>query len=98
MKVLGKIPVNEFDSKSIIVTSPSNPISDGKQPESLLLRKLISFKVFVILPMLLGMHPLNLLLANTTTETGELPRFSGIYDVNLLSFKNNASRSLLKSS
>lgn len=47
--------------------------------------------------MLLGMQPPSLLFAKTTTETGELPRLSGMLELNRLSFKNSASRSLSNS-
>lgn len=47
--------------------------------------------------MLPGIHPPKLLFAKTKTETGELPRFSGIPNWNLLSFKKIASRGLSKS-
>jgi hypothetical protein len=97
-KRLGKMPVNEFELTSNTAAFPSMPISVGKHPPSLLFVKTISFKVFPILPMVCGMQPVNLLLAKTATETGEFPRVSGIVDVNRLSFKNKASRSLLKSS
>ncbi|TYG85255.1 hypothetical protein ES288_A13G038500v1 [Gossypium darwinii] len=53
---------------------------------------------FDILPMLRGIHPSNLLLANVTTETVDLPIVSGMLQVKRLSFKNNASRSFSKSS
>ncbi|KAK3002793.1 hypothetical protein RJ639_018351 [Escallonia herrerae] len=69
-------------------------ISSGKQPVSSLFEKMISSNVLPILLMLFGMQPFNLLLANTATETGELPRFSGMLDVNRLSFKNKASSSM----
>lgn len=49
-------------------------------------------------PILLGIHPVNLLLANVTTEAVESPRDSGIVEVNLLLFKKIASSSFLKSS
>jgi hypothetical protein len=96
-KLDGKIPVNPLWLASNTVTLPSSPISAGKQPPRSLPIKMTSFKL-VILPMLCGMQPVNLLFANVTTETGELPIVSGIVDVNRLSFKNKASRSLLKSS
>lgn len=64
----------------------------------LLLIKSISFNVSFMSPMLPGMHPLNWLLAKTTTEAGEEPRFSGIVDVNRLLLRKMASSFLLKSS
>lgn len=48
--------------------------------------------------MLLGMHPVNLLLANTITEAGEFPKLSGMFEVNRLLFTKMASKSLSKSS
>jgi hypothetical protein len=98
LKHLGNTPLNEFEPTSRTVAFPSFPISDGKQPERLLFKKTNSFNVLPILPMLLGMQPVSLLLAITTTEAGDDPRVSGIVDVNLLLFKNNASRSFSKTS
>ena len=94
-KLCGRIPVNEFKLASKIVTFPSNPTSAGKQPPRSLFMKTISFR-FAILPMLCGIHPSNLLLANVTTDTVDLPIASGMVEVNLLLFKNNASRSFSK--
>lgn len=98
LSVFGKTPLKEFDFTLTIVAFPSNPISDGKHPESSLFSRTISFSVCDIFPMLFGMQPLILLFASTNTETGEFPRFSGIWEVNKLSFKNKASRSISKSS
>jgi hypothetical protein len=98
LKDFGKIPVNVLEAMSKTVTFPSKPISAGKHPVRSLFRKTISFNVPAIFPMLLGMQPLRLLLATTTTEAGEFPRVSGMVDVNRLLFKNRASKSLLKSS
>ncbi|KAI5382957.1 hypothetical protein KIW84_070382 [Lathyrus oleraceus] len=42
-------------------------------------------------PILEGMHPWNLLFARTTTDAGELPKFSGSTDENRLSFMKRAS-------
>nr|GMC77607.1 hypothetical protein LSAT_8X69640 [Ipomoea batatas] len=50
------------------------------------------FNVFPILAILAGIHPPRSLLAKTRTETGELPRFSGIPKRNRLSLRNKASR------
>lgn len=58
---------------------------------------MISFKLDM-LPMLHGMQPEKLLLANVTTETIDFPTVSGIVDANRLLFKNIASRSFTKSS
>lgn len=55
-----------------------------------------SFNVLPIFPMLAGMHPPRSLLANTRTETGELPKLSGMPKRNLLSLRNKASKSLSK--
>ena len=59
--------------------------------------RMISFKVLPIFPMLPGIHPPRLLFARTRTEIGEFPRFSGMPNRNLLSFKKIASRGLSKS-
>ncbi|KAJ4824035.1 hypothetical protein Tsubulata_007431 [Turnera subulata] len=60
--------------------------------------RMISFNELVMLPMLLGMQPVNSLLAITIAEAGEDPIVSGMLDENLLLFKKIASRSLRKSS
>ena len=60
-------------------------------------KRIISLSVFPIFPILPGIHPPRLLLAKTNTETGELPRFSGMPNLNLLSLIKIASRSLSKS-
>ena len=95
---MGKIPLKELELISKTVRFPRLPISAGKHPASLLLETIISFRVFLIFPMLRGMHPWKWLLAMTKTETGEFPRVSGMMDVNRLLFKNKASSSMLKSS
>lgn len=97
LKDLGNAPVNVFEETSRTVSFPSFPISDGKQPERLLFKNIISFNVLAIFPMLHGMQPVRLLLATTTTEAGDEPRVSGMVDVNLLLFKNKASSSFRKS-
>jgi hypothetical protein len=97
-RLLGKIPDNEFDAASKTVTFSNNPMLGGKHPERSLFKKMISFSVLVIFPMLLGMHPSSLLLARTTTEAGEFPRVSGMLYLNLLLLKNNASSSFSKTS
>lgn len=74
-----------------------SPIWGGKQPVRLLFKRMISFKVLAILPILPGIQPPRSLFANTKTETGEFPRFFGIPNLNLLSFKNIASKSLSNS-
>ena len=95
-KLLGKIPVNELDETSNTVRFLSIPISTGKQPERSFPPNAISFNL-PILPILLGIHPVKLLFEKTTTDTVELPRFSGIVPVKRLLFRNKASSSLLKS-
>lgn len=97
-KLSGKVPTKELEAAFRTVTLVSVPISDGKQPPSLLLAKTISFNVLDIFPMVLGMQPWNLLFANTTTETGDSPRVSGMVEVKRLLFKNNASSFISKSS
>lgn len=92
-----RIPLNEFELMSNTVTFEIWKISGGTHPPSLLFEKINSFK-FLIFPMLLGMQPSKLLLAMTRTETLELPIVSGMLHLNLLLFRNSASKSLLKSS
>ncbi|TYJ32275.1 hypothetical protein E1A91_A05G024600v1 [Gossypium mustelinum] len=52
----------------------------------------------VMLPRLDGTHPRNLLLANTITETGELPKLSGRLNLKRLWLMKMASKSLSNSS
>jgi hypothetical protein len=59
-------------------------MSDGRQPDRLLFKSMISLRVADMFPRLGGMHPLRLLLAKTMTETGEFPRLEGISKSNLL--------------
>ena len=87
----GNGPTNSFELTSKTVTFFNNPISVGKQPFKPALAIISSFKVFAILDKLDGRQPLRLLLANTTTETGEFPIFSGRDDLNLLLLTNIAS-------
>lgn len=93
----GRDPCSRLKLTSNTVTFLSIPIVGGKHPVRLSFNRIISFNVFPILPILAGMQPPRSLLANTSTETGEFPRFSGIPKRNLLSFKKMASRSLSKS-
>ncbi|KVI11844.1 hypothetical protein Ccrd_009740 [Cynara cardunculus var. scolymus] len=58
---------------------------------------MISFNVDPICPTLAGRHPPRSLFAKTSTDTGELPKFGGIPNLNRLSFKKTASRSLSNS-
>lgn len=95
--LLGRDPTNLLKLASNTVKFLSFPISGGRQAVRLLLSTMISFRVPAILPMLEGKHPLKLLLAKTTTETGEFPRLGGISKWNLLLLTNMASRSLSKS-
>lgn len=95
--LLGRDPTNLLKLASNTVKFFSFPISGGRQAVRLLLSTMISFRVPAILPMLEGKHPLKLLLAKTTTETGEFPRLGGISKWNLLLLTNMASRSLSKS-
>lgn len=92
----GSGPCRSLKLTSNTVSSFNNPISGGKHPVKLSFIKISSFKVFPILPMLLGMHPPRLLFARTRTETGEFPKFFGIPNRNRLLFKKMASKSLSK--
>ncbi|KAJ6857811.1 hypothetical protein NC651_039287 [Populus alba x Populus x berolinensis] len=69
----------------------------GKHPVRLSFMRMISFRVLPIFPMLSGTHPPRLLFARTRTEIGEFPRFSGMPNRKLLSFKKITSRGLPKS-
>lgn len=93
----GKGPWRLLKLTSNTVRFLSIPTCGGKQPVKLSFIKISSFKVFPILPMLPGMQPPRLLLANTKTDTGEFPRFSGMPNRNLLSLRKIASKSLSKS-
>lgn len=75
----------------------SIPISGGKQDLNPLFIKIISFNLDM-LPRLEGTQPWNLLLAKTITETGELPKLSGISNLKRLLLIKIASKSLSKSS
>lgn len=88
----GNDPTKLLELTSNTFKFDNNPISSGKQPVRLLFIKINSFNVLAILPMLFGIQPVKLLLANTITETGELPRFSGMLFENRLLFTNKASR------
>lgn len=92
----GTDPCRLLKLTSNTVSLFSIPISGGKHPVRLSLINISSFKVFPIFPMLPGMQPPRLLLASTRTDTGELPRFSGIPNLNLLSLRKTASKSLSK--
>jgi hypothetical protein len=94
----GRSPINSLLLRSITFVPFKSVISSGKQPEKRLFEKRTSSNVFPILPMLVGMHPVNLLLAITITEAGELPKLSGMLEWNLLLLTKIASKSLWKSS
>lgn len=101
-----KLPISPMLSSSgptiwLLLTSStvkffSFPISLGKHDEKPLFVRTNSFK-FPIFPKLEGIHPSNLLLAKTITETGELPIFSGKAEENRLLFMKIASKSFSKS-
>jgi hypothetical protein len=93
----GNEPCKWLKLTSNTVSFLRSPISGGKHPVRLSFKRIISFIVFPIFPILPGIHPPRLLFANTNTETGELPRFSGMPNLNLLSLRKTASRSLSKS-
>jgi len=87
----GNVPTNILLLTSNTVTSFNNPISVGKQPFNPTFNRIIWFRVPAIFPILGGKHPLIWLFARTTTDTGELPKFFGNDDLNLLLFTNSAS-------
>jgi hypothetical protein len=93
----GRDPTSLLKLTSKTVRFFSNPISDGRQADKLLFKSMISLRVAAIFPRLGGTHPLRLLLAKTTTETGEFPRLVGISRWNLLLLTKMASRSLSNS-
>jgi hypothetical protein len=76
----GRSPTNLLLLMSKTVVVFNKVISSGKQPERSLLEAINSSSLPAILPMLRGMHPLSLLLERTTTEAGELPKFSEIVE------------------
>ncbi|KAK6916493.1 hypothetical protein RJ641_019354 [Dillenia turbinata] len=96
-KLFGKIPMKPLPLISMTDTFPRNPSSGGKQPERSLFKNMTSCKSD-ILPMLLGMHPENLLLAKRMIDAVELPSVSGMDDEKRLLFKNKASSFLSNSS
>lgn len=59
-KLCGTFPWNKLELTSKTLKFLSDPISDGKHPDSLLSESIISFK-FCMLPIDLGMQPLKLL-------------------------------------
>lgn len=69
----------------------SNPISGGKHVFKPTFTRIISSKVPAIFDKLEGRQPLSSLFANTITETGEFPIFSGNDERNLLLLINKAS-------
>jgi len=97
-KPSGRSPINLLLLTSIMIVPFNSVISSGKQPEKTLFEKRTSSIVLPILPMLVGMHPVNLLLAITITDAGELPKLSGMLEWNRLLLTKIASRSLWKSS
>jgi hypothetical protein len=74
----GKLPINLLKETSSTVSSVSKPNSAGTQELRPQFMRIISFNVFDMFAMPAGRHPLNLLLASTSTDTGELPMLSGI--------------------
>ncbi len=90
-------PLRSLKLTSNTVTLFNRPISSGRGPDSELLSMMISFRVLDMLPMLVGIVPVKWLLAKTTTDTGDSPRFSGMLLKNMLLLTNNASRRLEKS-
>lgn len=76
----GKSPTNLFLLISKMVVLFSRVISSGKHPDKELPDRINSSNLPPMSPMLLGMHPVNLLFASTTTEAVELPKFSGMLE------------------
>uniref|UniRef100_A0A5K0VDN5 Uncharacterized protein n=1 Tax=Nymphaea colorata TaxID=210225 RepID=A0A5K0VDN5_9MAGN len=93
----GKGPTSLLDPKSKTLRFFRRPISSGMQELRLLLSSRSSCTVELSLPKKFGRQPFMLLLASTTTETDRFPIFSGSVVKNLLLFKNNASKFMLKS-
>lgn len=77
---IGKSPINLFLLISKMVVLFSRVISSGKHPDKELPDRINSSNLPPMSPMLLGMHPVNLLFASTTTEAVELPKFSGMLE------------------
>lgn len=96
-KPFGKTPTKSLSARSMREACRRDPSSSGIQPPMPLFMKMISSK-FAMFPMLLGMQPLKLLLANTITDAGDFPIVSGIVEVKRLLFTNTASRGFSKSS
>ena len=87
----GNSPTSLLELTSNTVTLSKYPISGGKQPVRPLFVMIISFRVSFILDKLDGRQPLRSLFANTITEAGMLPKFSGKENWNLLLLMNRAS-------
>lgn len=93
----GSGPTSSLKLTSSTVSFLSSPISLGKQDLRPLFMRIISLRVFDMLPMLAGKQPPKRLLARTITETGEFPMLLGISNRNRLLLMKMASRSLSKS-
>lgn len=87
----GSSPTNLLKLTSNTVTMSKSPISLGKHPVKPLLVMIISLRVPFILTKLKGRHPFRSLFANTTTETGLFPKFSGKENWKLLLLMKSAS-------
>lgn len=93
----GSEPTSLLELTSKTVNWFINPISDGKQPVNPIFVRIISSRFPAIFVKLEGKQLLKLLFANTMTETGDLPKFLGMDDWNLLLLMKSASRFLSKS-
>jgi hypothetical protein len=95
--LLGSLPLRWLKLASKTVTKLRLPILSGMDPSILLLRRSTSFRVWLMLPMLVGIFPVNPLFANTTTDTGDSPKLVGISLWKKLLFTNKASSLFEKS-
>lgn len=87
----GNSPTSLLKLTSNTVTFSKYPISCGKQPLRPLFMIIISLRVSFILTKLDGRQPLRSLFANTTTEAGRFPKFSGNENWKLLLLMKRAS-------
>lgn len=74
----GKSPMKLLLLMSKMVVVFNSVISSGRHPDRVFPDTTNSSSFPAISPMLLGRHPMSLLLDITTTEAGELPMFSGM--------------------
>jgi hypothetical protein len=94
----GSVPTSVLPLTSTTVVLTRSPSSGGIQPSRRLLRRMSSSSVSAIRPTLRGMQPTNWLLASTTSDAVELPKFFGMKPTKRLLLTTMASKLFSKSS